>query len=662
MTLRYAIGIFSLLTTCLVHAESSIRFASIFSDNLVLQQQTDVQLWGYASPNEKLMLKCSWLESEISFVSSENGTWIASVKTPKGGFKPQSVSLCNSKGKTVMLSNVLIGEVWLCSGQSNMEMILKSQPEWNLMVEHAEEEIALADHPNIRFVNIQRKESFVPLDDSANYGWKVCTPNDVQWLSAVAYFFGKKLFKELNVPVGLIVSAYGGSPIQSWIPKDVANSGSLYETERRKRDAEVLASSKTEAEYVKAMSDWISDAEKTGSSRCYGRTVNLDLPVDLEKSKIGNQFGELSFSKEIEISADEADQDLHFNLGMINDFGRIYLNGEMVWEELRNSRSYTQVKFDVPAKSLPSGKIRMEARVLNVLWGGGLTGPAENMYYTVGKNAEMKALSGTWQYKKIFDLADVKSVPSEGKPLFSTVSALYNGMIHPIVNYRVKGCIWYQGEENVGDAQRYPEMFTEMIASWRKAFKHDFPFYYVQIAPYQYGGKQSMKAAELREAQGYIEKTVPKTGMVVTIDLGNPENIHPAKKQEVGVRLANRALAETYQKDMPYKYPVLETAQSKGDSVLLTLTNVYKGLIESGENHTFELSFDGKDYFPVNVRVSGNRIILFPEKVTDPCYVRYCWGDASNGTIFNSEGLPLSSFRTVVSTQETNLTPINNKN
>lgn len=662
MILRYAICIFSLLTACFVHAGSSTRFASIFSDNLVLQQQADICLWGYANPNEKLMLKCSWLNSGIHLVSSENGTWKVSVHTPEGNFMPQSVSLSNSKGETVALSNVLIGEVWLCSGQSNMEMILKSQPEWNLLVEHSEEEIALADFPNIHFVNIQRKESFVPLDDSANYGWKVCTPNDVKWLSAVAYFFGKKLFKELNVPVGLIVSAYGGSPIQSWIPEEVVKSGRLYEAERSKRDAEVLASSRSEVEYVKAMSDWISEAEKTGSSMCYGKTEYLDLPVDLEKSRIGNQFGELSFSKEIEISPNEAGQDLHFNLGMINDFGRIYLNGELVWEELCNSRSYAQVRFDVPAEKVQSVKILIEVRVLNVLWGGGLTGPPENMFYTVGNNAEKKTLIGTWQYKKIFDLADVKSVPCEGKPLFSTLSALYNGMIHPLVNYSVKGCLWYQGEENVGDAKRYPEMFIEMIASWRKAFHHDFPFYYVQIAPYRYGGKQSMKSPELREAQGLIEKAVPNTGMVVTMDLGNPENIHPAKKQEVGSRLANMALAKTYQKNMPYLYPTLVTAQSKGDSVVLTFTNVYNGLIPTGEKHLFELSFDGKEYLPVDVRISGNCIVLHSEKVTDPRYVRYCWRDASIGTIFNSEGLPLSSFRTVVSTLETNQASIKTKN
>jgi len=652
MKRKYVI-LFLIIILYINHAGGKARFASIFTDNLVLQQQTAVKFWGYANPDEKLLLKCSWFGSEIPLEATSDGAWIISVQTPAGSFTPYTVSLIDSKGETATLSNVFIGEVWLCSGQSNMEMIMKNQPEWNLVVEHSEEEIAQANNPYIRFVNIQRKESFVPVNESANYGWKVCTPNDVKWLSAVAYFFGKELFKGLNVPVGLIVSAYGGSPVQSWIPENVVDAQPRYENELKKRDIEKQASNQTDSEYVNAMSAWVADAEKIGATKSYGETLNLTLPVDLEKSMVGNQLGEISFSRDLEINKAEVDQNLQINLGMMNDFGRVYWNGEKVWEELRNSKSYSQVQFVIPADQVKVGKNRIEARVLNVLWGGGLTGPAENMYYSVGKRSEKKTLAGEWRYQKIFDLADVNPVPSEGKPLFSTISALYNGMIYPIVNYKIKGCLWYQGEENVGDAGRYPDMLTDMIVSWRKAFNQNFPFYYVQIAPYQYGGKQFMKAAEFRESQARVEKTVPKTGMVVTIDLGDPTNIHAARKQEIGVRLANMALSETYQKDKSYKFPILETAINAGDSIVLIFSNVYEGLTGKGNCHEFELSSDGIKYDAANAKVAGNRITVFSENVTKPCFIRYCWGDASNGTIFNSEGLPLSSFRTEVSKVET---------
>jgi len=646
--MKWNLALLCIMTTYFVNAGENARFASVFSDNLVLQQQATVNLWGYASPNEKLLLKCSWQDSVKPLETASDGTWIIPVQTPIAGFTPQTVSLTDSKGYTVILSNILIGEVWLCSGQSNMEMILKSQPEWNQIVEHSEEEIAQANNPYIRFVNIQRKESFVPVNEAASYGWKICTPNDAKWLSAVAYFFGKRLFKKLDVPVGLIVSAYGGSPVQAWIPEDVANAGALYEKERTKRDAEICASTQTDAEYVKAMSDWVSDAERKGSSKSYGKAVNLILPVNLEKSAVGNHFGEVSFTKALEITRAETGRDLHINLGTMDDFGRVYFNGEKVWEELRNSKSYSQVQFTIPAEKVKAGTNTVEAKVLNVLWGGGLTGPAEKMYYTLGGSIEKKSLAGEWLYKKAFDLADVDPVPPEGKPFFSTISALYNGMIYPVVCYGIKGCIWYQGEENVGDAQRYPGMFTDMITSWRTAFNQDFPFYYVQIAPYGYGGKQFSKAAELREAQGCVEKVVPKTGMVVTLDLGEPKNIHPARKQEVGIRLANMALSETYQKNIPCKFPVPETVKCKGDSVVLTFANVYGGLTGKGDHHEFELSSDGKSYSPANIRISGDHITIFSKGVTKPHYVRYCWGDAGKGTIFNSEELPLSSFRAEV--------------
>jgi len=643
--MRRILALLLLITTTgtFTFAKDKARFATIFSDNLVLQQQCKVNLWGYANPNEKLSLNCSWMDSDMQIIANADGKWIVSVTTPPGGLKSESVTLCDGSGVVSTLSNVLIGEVWLCSGQSNMEMILMSQPQWNLIVEHSDEEIAQANNPYIRFVNVQRKESFAPVEEVMSYGWKVCNPNDVKWLSAVGYFYAKELFKTLNVPVGLIVSAYGGSPVQSWIPVNVASAKCLYEKEQTKRNIEIEASKQTEAEYIKSMSEWLADAEKKGSQ---GEAVSLTLPVNIEKAPVGNHMGEVSFSKEIEVSASE---DLHFNLGTMDDFGQVYFNGEKVWEELRNSKSYSQVQFVIPADKVKAGKNLLEARVLNVLWGGGLTGP--EMFFTVGSKTDKISLKGEWQYKKIFDLSKVNAIPREGKPLYSTLSALYNGMIYPIVNYGIKGCLFYQGEENVGDARRYSEMFTDMILSWRKVFNKDIPFYYVQIAPYGYGGGQFYKAAELREAQALIEKTVPNTGMVSTIDIGNPDNIHPAKKMEVGVRLANIALAKTYKKNVAYKFPVLDKVKCKGNLLEMTFTNVYDSLIDKGNSHEFEISSDGISYTAAKVKITGNKIIIKIDGTSKPRFVRYCWGDASIGTIYNSKGLPLSSFRKEVSNQ-----------
>ena len=227
------------------------------------------------------------------------------------------------------------------------------------------------------------------------------------------------------------------------------------------------------------------------------------------------------------------------------------------------------------------------------------------MYFSWDNTDEKKSLAGVWKFRKVFDLSYVNPIPREGKPLFSTASSLYNGMIFPLANYTVKGCLWYQGESNVGDEDRYFDMFTDLITSWRKSFGRDLPFYYVQIAPYQYGGTQDSKAAELREAQAKVERVVPKTQMVVTMDLGNPTNIHPSKKREVGLRLAMQALSETYGRKMPHLFPQLASAKRIDCSIVLTFKNVYKGLVAQGSQHEFEVFTGWKNILSGRYKTDG---------------------------------------------------------
>lgn len=634
--------------------ESKVRFATAFSDNMVLQQKSDVKFWGYygagagagvdagvsADAGARLNLKCSWLEKAVEVIADADGKWSATVKTPVGGYNVQKIELICDGNVVSALQNVLIGEVWLCSGQSNMEMVLMNQPQWNLFVENSEKEIAGANYPNIRFLNIQRKESFVPVEEVINNGWKVCNPDNVKWLSAVGYFFAKELHKKLGLPVGLIVSSYGGSPVQSWIPESVVKGNSLYAAENAERLAELKASENSEEAYVKAMSAWLEQSAVGGFG---GNGVELVLPVNLEKSHVGNHMGQFSLSKEIIAKDGES---LHFNLGTMDDYGQVYFNGEKVWEELRNSKSYSQVVFDIPASKVKAGKNVIEARIVNVLWGGGLTGP--DMFYTVGDDAGKISLKGSWIFRKGFNLSNVKAVPREGKPLFSMVSALYNGMLNPLVDFKVKGFLFYQGEANVGDTQRYPVMLTDMIKSWRKAFNGDLPFYYVQIAPYKYSDGQYFKAAELRQSQALVERTVPNTAMVATIDLGDSKNIHPSKKMEVGERLANIALANTYKTITDYKFPVPGSIKREGDKLVLTVAYAFDGLELRGECKEFEVSEDGKNFRVARVKLEGSRIILDWDRPFSPKYLRYCWADDCTGRIFNSKGLPLSSFKTGV--------------
>lgn len=618
-------------------------FASVLTDNMVLQQNTTVTLWGFATPGESVKISCSWLDGTLQATTNNEGQWSVDVSTPKADFTAHAITLTDSQGNSTTLQNILSGEVWLCSGQSNMEMILMSQPDWNMIVENSEEYIKQANNKFLRVITIGRKESFSPVENAITYGWKETTPDNAKWFSAVAYFFGKRLYEELHVPIGLIVSSYGGSPIQSWIPASVLEESNLYDDLLNKKEAEIKASLQSEEEYKNAMSDWINSSEQNKTT-CH-ESIALTLPVNLEKSPIGNQMGEVSFRRNIEITPDNALKDLRISMGTMDDLGRVYFNGELFWEEIRNSKSYSQISFTVPAEKVRPGANLIEARVLNTLWGGGLTGPAENMYYTIGDDGSRISLAGSWEYNKIFDLSVAQPLPLEGKPLFLTASSLFNGMIFPIKRYSVKGVIWYQGAGNVGEADGYSRMMVDLVSSWRSCLDNQFPFYYVQISPYQYGGYADSNAACLREAQSKAEEMIPGSGMIVTMDLGDPKNIHPARKLQVGERLANKALSGTYNVKTASDYPKVKKVVNAGDKAIIIFSNTYKGLTTKVEKHEVEISDDGINFKPALVRISGNKFEASNPDVKSPHFIRYCWRDGAEGTIFNSEGLPVTSFR-----------------
>jgi len=623
--------------------QGKCRFAATFTDNMVLQQNSMVKIWGFSDPMEKITLTVSWSKKTFSTVAEQDGQWVIAIKTPKSSNIPHYMILSASGQQPVKVSNILFGEVWLCSGQSNMEMVLQNMPEWNLFIQNSVEEIAVANDPEIRVLTVGRKESFEPQTDIYTNGWKICNSGNAKWFSAVAYFFGRKLRQELKVPVGLVVSSYGGSPVQSWLPQSVVDAKSIYKPEKENREAELRVSHQTEEEYVKAMTDWIKESEKLPSKNISNSQI-LQLPVNLENSIVGNQLGEVAFTKEIVLPDKNNGEDLHISLGRMDDMGRVFFNGEEVWSEVRNSKSYADILFNIPAEKISQGKNRIEARVLNVLWGGGLTGPADKMYYSSVNKPDRISLAGEWSYRKVFDLAEVAPIPREGKPLFLTSSALFNGMINPLLNMSFRGCIWYQGEGNVGD-NRYAEMFADMIKAWRNEFKQNLPFYFVQIAPYNYSDPEGDKSVLIRSMQSYVAKTTPNAHIALAIDLGDPDNIHPARKKEVGERLALLALTNMYSKNFKCNYPEVENVIWNGNVLILEIKNTYKGLKTKVGKIEMEVSENGTDFFLSETKVSDSVIQIIPPAGIIPKHVRYCWHNISAGNIFNSEGLPLSPFK-----------------
>lgn len=640
---RYLL-LLSIVVATSLYSQDKLNFASVFSDNMVLQQDTVVKIWGIAQPSTDLTLSCSWLAKDIPIQTDKTGYWSASVKTPKADLKEHTITLKDSANQQVVLSNILLGEVWICGGQSNMEMILAGIPSANIIVEGSEEEIANANYPNLRFLNVKRKESFVPINNITTDGWKVFTPENVKWLSAVGYYFAKRINNSLNTPVGLIVNAYGGSPIQSWIPDSIIQTGEIYSKVKNEKAIDVEASNRSEEEYLKEMRQWIDNAEKRTVSTVYGKERTVNLPANMEQLPTGNQLGEVQFSKTILLDTNQTTKDLIVSLGTLDDLGMVFFNGELVWEELHNSKSYSKVNFTIPASKLKQGANTIDVKVLNILWGGGLTGTTQEMYYTQGCD-DRHSLTGEWLYKKIFDIADASLLPSEGKAKFSTPSALYNGMLYPLLGYTIKGCLWYQGEANLDDADIYTQMSVDMITAWRKGFDKNMPFYYTEIAPYCYGNCKGVQLSKLREAQLLVKGKLTNSGMIFTIDLGDADNIHPPRKREVGERLANLALVTTYKKKASCKYPVVKSIKRNKKGAVLTLDYVSKGILFDPEMQTVELSADGKEYYSATVHlIATNKLQVSANEVATPCYIRYCWHNRDVGTITNSDLLPLAAF------------------
>ncbi len=447
------------LSTSLILVKAEIRLPAIIGSNMVLQQKTAVKFWGWASPGEKVFITVGWKAEKDSTVCTRDGNWMVTVNTPASG---STYTILLQGENKILLENVLIGEVWLCSGQSNME--------WSAMNnnQQAIAEAPAATNSQIRFFHIPKSTANYPQDDT-KAGWKVCNPEDMKKFSAIGYFFGKKLNKELAVPVGLINASWGGTPAEVWTPVEV----------------------------------FAEDAGLSEASKKAGVTP----------------------------------------------------------------------------------------------W---------------------------WPY-----------IPGK----------TFNAMIHPITNFSIAGAIWYQGESNTSTAYLYSKLLTAMINSWRRYWVNDFPFYYVQIAPFAYGTEYV--GPLLREAQSKLE--VSKTGMVVISDLvDNINDIHPQNKVDVANRLADLALADTYQKKSgPYLYPGYKSMTIEGNKIKIELGNIGSGIMsKNGDPKEFEIAGADKVFYPATAKIVGNGIIVQAKEVSQPVAVRFGFKNKSMPNLFSKEGLPVNLFRT----------------
>ena len=657
LTLLLLVFCIELFASCI--KKSDIVLASLFQDNMVLQQQSKVPIWGWAEPNSEINIYSSWNDKTIATKSDSSGKFTANLETIAAG-GPFQIEI--SSANKLVLKNVMLGEVWLCSGQSNMEMPLKG---WlpNDIIANSEKEISVANFPNIRLFNMPREKAITPQQKSDGT-WKICTPENASDFSAVAYFFANNLNKELNVPIGLIQSTWGGTPVESWMPLDYAAKIERFTNIR----------SDNELEEVNQLSYqyWIQGMDKYDFSNLPYIEMNdfMDSNLPLlnnfdeddeawEKHEIPKafeaEFGNIDaiiwYRKEFTFNDDNSKEGYKLFLGPIDDLDATYLNGTKIGEDegWQKDRIY-----NIPSKLLKDGKNVIAVRVLDNVGGGGLY--KGNPSIKKG-NKVLISLKGDWKYKmlgcfenpSIFRLFNKESnLKNRPKQLLNEQSptVLYNAMIAPLIPYKIKGVVWYQGENNVGFPEEYGKSFPLMIDAWRNNWEQgDFPFYYVQIAPYNYNSEKDRKAAMLREAQRLTMK-LANTGMVVTSDIGDIYNIHPANKQDVGKRLSLWALNKNYGfNNLVYSGPLYKNMNIEGNTIKVYFENTGSGLYAADKILTFfEISGKEGTYYPAVARIDGEHIVVYSSKVAQPVNVRFGWSDSAVPNLFNKEGLPAASF------------------
>jgi sialate O-acetylesterase len=634
---------------------------------MLLQQKTTAKIWGKANPGRKISVSASW-NARGQSIAGKDGKWSVNLVTPEAG-GPYTITI-SGKDTTISVKNVLIGEVWFCSGQSNMEMPLAGWPPKDTIM-HSSVMIASASIPEIRLFNVQKKISGDPLDDCAGK-WEISTPETVKQFSATAYFFGKKLYNDLHVPVGLIESAWGGTPSESWTSSESLEKAGEFisEIEAIKKSAPL------QAEYQK----WLNTLKKVeikpaGYDQWKDLSFNdenlqsteyndntwpvMVLPTQFERI-IGEFDGAVWFRKMVDIPQSMNGKDLVLSLGPIDDMDRTYFNGKLVGSTEVSGFWQAERNYEIPGSMVKAGANLISVRVLDTGGGGGIYGTPEKMKLSLKSDPGIFVpLKGDWKYQPVAELTGGKfyvydiskyNIQAQNRPVNlgpGTPSVLFNGMVCPALPYQIKGAIWYQGEANVGRAAQYSKIFPAMIQNWRTAWGiKDFPFYFVQIAPYVYSGIDSTESGFLREAQEKALDMV-KTGMVITLDIATVMNIHPPFKKEVGERLALLALNNDYGMKNPCVGPVYKSMLVAGSTVKLHFDNIGEGLIaKNGNLKEFEIA--GKDgrYVKANAKIVNNEVLVSSPLVREPVSIRYCWHNGSEASLFNKAGFAAWQFRT----------------
>lgn len=612
---------------------AAVTLPKIFTDNMVLQRNKPVEVWGWANKGDKITVLFNG--QKLHAKTGKDGKWSVTLQPMTHG-GPFEMTV-QSKKENIVLKNILIGDVWLCSGQSNMEWIFRNTSDFST-------DVTKSSNASIRLFTVQKDMSYTEEKELAGGQWLECNPQTVPDFSAVGYYFGRKLQQDLDVPIGLINSSWGGTVIQTWMSMDVITQFDRYKNLPR---PQIIPRDTIEARNKRYQDAVANDIGMTGKwydpATATAGWNEVKVPGAWERTAIGNEDGLIWFRKEVNIPAEMAGKEALINLGPIDDRDITYVNGIKAGA----NDLYSAPRQYRLAKGFKAGKNVIVVRVYDTGGNGGFYGKPEELYVEV--DGKKISLAGDWSYRPSA-LTSTHQVVSMNPNMFP--SLLYDAMINPIIDFAIKGAIWYQGESNAGEAHFYRTLFPAMIKNWREKWGYDFPFFWVQLANFMSPDQNPAGSdwAELREAQNRT-LSLPATGQAVIIDIGEEKDIHPKNKKEVGERLALSALKVAYGKDIVYSGPVFQSMEIKGNMAILHFTNTGSGMIAKDKyGYLKGFAIAGKDqkFYWAKAGISGNDLVVFGgDEVLEPVAVRYAWGNnPDDANLYNKEGLPASPFRT----------------